>query len=306
MEKQDVKQVMFQNGAVWAISTYAWQGTDRLNAADLNKTEEDIPDIFRLGQKYLIPEETRIQLLGFRTKVQAFMKKVGVPFITRGHWFVPEKNFIPTKQGLEAINSAMGGKVEEILTDLPYIKAKMIEEYPVLAEANWPTPEQIRTRFKIKYVTFEITSVGLGKPTDPQEMVEARAEFRSNLDSAFDELKNNILSEAHAAIIDVCEDISKKILSAGDAITETTLKKPRAVIDEYMKVAELFDLDSIKVKVSELKDLVSNRSAKSLRMDWEVRKEFGESMKKMGETIGNLSGVSLDGRVKRTIDLGNE
>jgi hypothetical protein len=41
-------------------------------------------------------------------------------------------------------------------------------------------------------------------------------------------------------------------------------------------------------------------------MDWEVRKEFGESMKKMGETIGNLSGVSLDGRVKRTIDLGGE
>jgi len=296
----ETEKLLFENGTVWAVSTSGWRGADSLSADDLGKNASEIPDIFKLGSKYLIPDEVRISLNGASCKVAAFMSRIGKPFFLKGAWFVPDKHLLAAREGIETIRQEQHAVVEDMLSHYPDIKQEMIEKYPVLVNANWPTEDKIRDRFSIRYIVFEVSGAE-AKQADPAELIEAKRQFRAELRQAYEDYKNEILREAHDAIIEVCEEINRKIMQTGEKITEATLRKPRRIIDDYMTVASIFDLDEVKAEVAKLKNQLDNAVAKEIREDWSVQKEFAKSLKALGETIGDLSGYNREGRLKRQV-----
>ena len=298
----DVEKTLNKSGSVWIVSTSSWTGTDRLSAEDLDKDPNEIPDIFKLGSKYIIPNSVRLALQGAPQRVRGFMNTVGYQYLPeiKSAWFVPDKNLLVAKEGLEKILAARMEVVDSVVSEMPQIREQMIEEYPVLADVEWPSDEAIRAKFSIKWIVFEISGIS-GNQTDPDALIAAKQEFQADLKTQYDAYIVEILKEAHTAIIETCEDISNRILETGDAVTKATLNKPRKVIEKYMTVANLFDLDDIKVKVDELKDVMDSADAKEIKDQWNVAKEFGENLRKLGDDIGDLSGLSSDGRAKRRI-----
>jgi hypothetical protein len=139
------------------VSTSGWTGADRLQAHDLGKDAEEIPDIFKLGSKYLIPHEVRIRLNGASGKVAALISRIGKPFFLKGAWFVPNKYLLAAKEGLEKIKQEQQATVDDLIDHKAEIQQEMVEKYPVLANAEWPSEEKIRNRFNIRYIVFEVT-----------------------------------------------------------------------------------------------------------------------------------------------------
>ena len=302
----NTQELLYKNATLWAISTSTWTGSDRLMAEDLNKTVEEIPDIFKLGSKYLIPTETRKNLLVPRNQIAALMQRVGRPFldVMRGAWIVPNANLLLAKEGMTKIQERQDAIVEDLINNLEEIKSDMLNDYPVLEGAQWPTPHQIRRKFKIKYLVFQLQGAEVSE-TDPEDLINAKKQFQEELKESYEELRQEIMREAHGAIVETCGEIEKKILETGDKITEGTLKKPRKVIEDYENIAAIFDVDEIKAEVAKIKKVLDNAEARTLREDWDVAQGFANALKTLGESVGDLSGYNKWGRKKRVVKIGD-
>lgn len=298
----ETQELLFNNGTVWAMSTSAWTGTDALLAEDLGKSDDEIPDIFRLGRKYLLSRDWRIKMRGSRSKINGLFSRIGQPFFLRGAYFVPNKNLIMAQEGWKKIEEYQKSIVDDLIENLPQIKADRIEKYPVLETAVWPNEQQVRTRFALKRVVFEVTGTSI-KEGDVNDLIAAKSEFQKELKEEYENLKREILAEAHLAIVENCEEIAKKILETGDKVTKATLKKPRQIIDQYDNVASILDADEIRTEVDKLKTTVLLAEAKEIREDWAVAKNFAAAMRTIGENIGDLSGINREGRAKRKVEF---
>lgn len=298
-EKADTQKLFFDQGTVWVISIRGWAGKDRLRASDIGKEDTDILDIIELGRKKLIPDEVRIKLLKPRSQVTSLMNRLARPFFIRGAYYVANKNFIPIKEGLEAIRKNQAIIVQDLIDNMPEIMAEMIEKYPILADATWPTDQQIKDRFSLDWHVCEINGTS-AKDTDPEELLAAKMEFQTELKGAYESYKNEILRETQQAIIDACHDISEKI-HAGVNITESTLKKPRRIVEDYLNVAEIFDLDEVKTEVNKLQSELNNANALKIRSNWQEGKAFAETMRFMANNIGDMVGLSKSGQPKRVV-----
>ena len=299
--KNNIAETLYKNGSVWAVQTSTYNATDKLKAVDLDKDAEDILDIFSLGKKFLMPLEVRKNLGGIRSKVNNFLNGVGDSFMMlRGAYFIPAKNTLFAKEGLEKIKEAHIQIGRDFVKAFPQLKQDMIEKYPLLADAKWPSKEQILNKFSVRWVVFEVSQVGVTE-TDPADLIAAKKKFQTELNDQYEKMKNVALKEAHAAIIESCDSLAHKIFETGDKITAATIKKPKSVIEKYTHVAEWFDLDDIKQKVKELEAVIDNTNAKEVRDDWGSAKAFGDNLKKLADDIDDLSGYSKDGTVKRKI-----
>uniref|UniRef100_A0A6M3L812 DUF3150 domain-containing protein n=1 Tax=viral metagenome TaxID=1070528 RepID=A0A6M3L812_9ZZZZ len=298
----DTQELLYQNCTVWAVSTSNWTGSDRLKAEDLDKSSEDIPDIFKLGSKSLIPHDLRLKLNSPRQQVQALMNRIGRQFLPhlKGVYVVPNNNLQLAREGIQLIQERQQAIVEDLIANKEQVRYEMGDKYPQLYNAEWPSDEKIRNSFNVRKLVFTVTGVEMNE-ADPDDLIKAKQEFQEELKVAYDELKEEILREAHTAIIEVCEDITKKILETGEKVTETTLKKPKRIIEQYMNVAGLFDSADIQSKVNDLRSAIEHAEAKELREDWEVAQGFARTLRSLGDNIGDLSGINSEGQRKRVL-----
>lgn len=300
------ENILKRNGTIWIVSTSGWTGNDRLRANDLGLSEDQVPDdLFKLGNKHLISDEWRIKLTGTSSKLSAFMQRVGRPTpLGRGIYWIPDglngENLMLAVQGFERIETEQQAVVQGFLSVYEEEKASRIQQYPVLADAVWPTPSQILSKFRVRKIVLQgLEGVGV-KETDPTDLIAAKQVFNAELQSAYEEYVQGILQEIHEAIIDSCIELHEKVMEAGDKVTETTLKKPRAVLDKYLTIARWFDLDQVTQAVVDLKTTLAQK-AKPIRDDWSVRQEFAEAIRVQADQIGDLVGINSQGRTKRKV-----
>lgn len=297
---QSVEEVILENGTVWFISTSSWTGKDKLKAEDIGVTQEDVLDIIELGSKKLLPKEIRVRLSKPRSQVTSLMDRIGKHFLHfKGAWWVPDSRFLVAKEGIDKIIETQQGIVDDLIMNLPDIKQEMISEYPILESADWPSNDKIRRRFGINCAVCEVHGVSM-KPTDTEELASAKRAFKEELTMEYEQYKENILKEAQLAIIDACHEINQKI-TEGNKITEGSLKKPKRVIDDYLNIAEIFDIEDVRTEVAKIKSKFEDIQAEELRGDFSFATDFAESLKNMASNIGDLTGLSKDGQAKRVV-----
>ena len=295
----EVQKTVNEHFTVWSVSSSAWSGTDRLNAEDLGL--EEVEDIFKLGKKNLIPDDERVSLRRASQQVNALLASQGKSFLNlRGAYIIPDSKLISVNEGIERIIEKNQEILDNFLERYPMIKTEMIAEYPVLANANWPTEEKIRRKFRIHKNVFQVSGVNVNE-ADPLDLIAAKRHFQQELSQSYDEMVREILREAHQAIIDVCEDLTKRILETGDKVTETTLKKPKKIIEQYMNIAEVFDHREMLDEIHRLKTVVDQANAKEIREDYAMAQEFANAVREVGSNVGDLSGINAEGQRKRVL-----
>jgi len=300
MEK--IQKMFYDNGTVWSIRTSSWTGADKLEAKDIGKENEDIPEIFKLGYKYLVPHETRLALSIPRSKVQALMMRFAKPFFIRGCWFVPNKNLVIVQEGLKKIKSEQEATVQTLIDDLPTIKTEMQIQYPELDQTTWPSDSVIQSKFAIRWNVFEIKGSEVSV-TDDEVLAEAKRQFQTELSEEYEVLKQSLLEDAHTELIKGIADLSTKILEStqeGRRLSQASLNKAHKIIDSYESVAFIFDLDSIKAKVEELKNKLNSTNADFLRKSDGYKQDFVNAIAKIGEEIADISPIALG---KRVVDI---
>jgi len=291
-----------ENCTLWVIKTKGWAATGKLAPEDMGLREEDVSDIFRLGRKYLIPDEWRIRLNQPRGKVTYGLEKVikAKRYIVSSIWAVPNSKLEMTDQWIDKLIQEQKEVVEDFLISYDTIKGNMIEKYPSLENADYPSPESIRNEFKIEPIVFEIGTTRLNK-ADPEQLIKIKQKYAEKYETNVKELTNLYVEKAHQQIIDTCKDITNRIMDGGKRVTKTTLKKPMELVKEYEAIASMFDDSEIKEEVEKLRVIVSSTSASQIREKGPIAEGFAEAIATIGKNIGDLSGVSADGRVKRQL-----
>ncbi|MFH1491433.1 MAG: DUF3150 domain-containing protein [Pseudomonadota bacterium] len=299
-------QAFNEAGVVFMWSASGWTGRDRLTAHDLGKETEDIPDIFTLGNKKLLDKETEAMFNRSQGQIQSLMDSCfAKPFLNgRAMRFVTMTRLIQAQEGMNIIKQKQTEAVEAWLPGYDGYKAQRIEEYPELADARWPNAEQILKRFDVKWVVFRISNLEI-EELDPQELIDAKKQAQQNLASAYEDMADVILRDVQVAILQACQELHAKVIG-GERVTLSTLKKPRKVIEDYLNVADLFDLKDVKARVLELRDVIDSTDTAEVRANFRVAEEFAQALKSLGDNIGDLSGLSADGTVKRVVKIAKE
>ena len=295
----DVAAQIQGKSTIWITSVSSWSGKDKLTAADLGKSPDDILDIMQLGSKNQLPDDIRVGLQKASSQVTTLFTSIGKRFFIRGAWLVPNSHFMLAKNGVEKISGDQSVFVEDLVDNLPEIKAEMIAKYPILEDAKWPTDDQIRNRFSVKWHVCEIHGAEVTE-ADPEELAQAKRQFQQELNKTYEEYSEQILNETKVAILDAIHEIAEKI-ATGQKITESSMKKPRRVIEDYLNIAQIFSLEDVKAEVLRLKAELETTDAKDLRDNWDFAQDFAETIRNMAGTIGDLSGLSSDGTVKRVV-----
>ena len=299
--EQTAEEIFQGTFTIWAISTSSARFKARLTPEDLNLQESDIDRNVKLGQKNMISDKDRVYLNQATGQVHSFMKLVSRRFFGRGLYAVPEKKILACQEGLKRIREAQAERVEEFLTRYPQEQEKQKAEHPNLVNEEWPTPQEVRDFFSITWKVFQLSAVE-AKTTDPDELIQAKAQFQEDLKQGYEDLKNEILGQSYQEILTTIDGISAK-LDAGEKITETNFKRPKAVIDQYLSISSIFDLPEITEKVKEIKAIIEGTPAQQIRDRRAVAKFFGEKIKTLSADLETMTGYSKDGRLKRTLDL---
>lgn len=302
------RETFQKNFTVWTVSVSSWQGRDKLSANDLDKSPSEIPDIFKLGSKSLIPDDVRRRLISPRAKINALMQAANAhPFFVKSLWAVPDQNFLFVKNGIERIQQEQAAIVEDVVQELYYVqptlKDRMIEKYPQLADAKWPNEYEIKNEFSITPHCFQVAGLEFNQ-ADPEEVLQAKQESKERLEAGYRELEDLILQEAHMELVETCQKITEKVLDNVDKVTETTLKKPKRVIERYTMMAGVFDNQAIKDEVEKLRLVVESVDAKTIRDHDVVASQFAARIREIGESIGDLAGIGKSGMVKRVVKMG--
>lgn len=301
-EKSD-QEVLMENCTLWALNTSGWAGTDKLSAQDLGKDESDIPDIFTLGNKKLLPYGERIALNRPRTKLVNGFRKLGMPFPIRAIHVIPNDRVMLAKACLEERIAENKANLESFLGRYDEIREAQIKRYPILENAEWPDPDTIRKAFKIKYMVFEIANTKV-RITDPEELAQLKTEYADELKKSLSELKQIYIEQGRKVIIDNCKLIHDRIMNSTGKITIATLKKPQKLIEDYEAIAGLFDLDEVKEKINQLKAVLGNVTSKDIKASASIAENFARAIKKLGDDIESMpSDVDETGRVRRVVEL---
>lgn len=312
MEKEKTKtaeEIFTGNFSIWAISTRAAAFKARLSAEDLKLDPGEIDDNITLGVKNMIPDEDRIKLNAAPGMVQNFMRSVSRRFFGRGLYAVPESKILAAQYGLTKIQEEIKKRVEEFISRYPETKAAQIERHPNLKGEQWPTPNEIRRFYSLSWKVFSITALEI-KGSDPEELTEAKERFQAELKAGYDALKDEILGQSYMEILSAIETITAKIEESernpkAPKITETNFKRPKAVLDQYLSIAAVFDLPEIEAKIKAVKEAMTT-PAKDLREKPLVSKIFAEKMKDLSKDIEAMTGYSKTGRLKRELDLDDD
>jgi len=295
----DVVAQIHGNSTIWITSVSSWSGKDKLTAADLGKHPDDILEIMNLGNKSLLMDDVRVGLHKASSQLTTLFSSIGKRFFIRGAWLVPNSHFMLAKTGVEKIRGDQGVFVEDLIDNIEDIKSEMIERFPILVDAKWPTDNQIRNRFSVQWHVCEIHGAEISE-ADPEELAQAKFEFQQELTKTYEEYSEQILQETKVAILDAIHEISKKI-EDGQKITAATMKKPQRVIEDYLNIAQIFSLEDVQGEVLRLKSELESTDAADIRGNWDFAQEFAGTIKGMANSIGDLSGLSSDGTVKRVV-----
>lgn len=294
------EQKLYDNGTIWITSVSTWSGKDRLKAEDLDKEPGDILDIIELGRKSLLPGDVMIRMKRPHSQINSLMTAIGAKkFFISGAWWVDNTKMMQVKTGMEKIREDHYAVADDIADHLGDFKNEMIEKYPVLADAKWPTAAQVRARFGVKWHVCEIRGAEINE-TDPEDLIAAKRQFQEELGNTYQEYSEQIMEQAKDAMMEAIKEISDKIRE-GQKITETNMKKPRKVVDDYLNIAQIFDLHEVKAEIEKLKAHVDGANARDIRLNWSLAQNFASDIKEMAKTIGNISGFSSDGTVKRVV-----
>jgi hypothetical protein len=297
----DTQEIMEGKFTIWTISTSALRFKARLRAADIGLIDYEIDDNVSLGTKEMINQKDRVYLSQATGQIQNFMRFVSRRFFGRGLYLVPEAKILVTLEGLKKIKQAQMERVEEFLTRYDETMKEQIEKHPNLKTEPWPTPEDIRSFFSVTWKVFQLSGLE-PKNTDPEELASAKAEFQAELKKGYEELKQEILGQAYQEMLSAIDAITEKI-NKQEKVSETNLKKPKAVIEQYLNIAAVFDLPQVIEKVKQVKQTLDSSSAKDLRDRPLFSREFATTVKSLSKDLQTLTGYSKDGRLKRTLDL---
>jgi hypothetical protein len=276
------KRDLFAEGVLVDIDCGYWSGMKKLQAKDLGLNEDELPEVFSLGRKRLVPTEALSDIRHLEGRARDTVDAHSFKFPIGKAAFVPIRRFGDLAKILDDIKEQFDRaaarfcreyeeyqnavrKEYRTAADLAYEiytsrhggkapKEKFVTGFLAAIEAAYPTVSNIRARFHFSWSVFEISLPGRHS-AKRVEVAAARAES-----AKVAEIERQKGVEVQAAAAEYRRRVEEKI---GEFVGTVVVELRQRVIDTARRIADLArngnlrssSIDSLKEFVERFRDL---------------------------------------------------
>jgi len=311
---------LFKQGVLMQVNVRCWSMKVRLKEEDIPVREgEALPDLFVLGDKYLIPHEERRKIKKIEESARQALAKASFKYPIANAHFVPLQSAPKIQQKLEQYRVEYNQAVQQFLDNYHDIREQVLEKYPDqahLLEPCYPRREELRKKFNFRVAAFrtsapsefhewtdeELTGVAAkienldAKTTEElsaeraQKVEMLRQEYQDRL-ATVDEFVAGSVKLLRAKAQEVCSSISTKI-QEGKLVTETNLKTVRTLISDF-KELNFFDDGEVDKQLANLQKVVeSGHDFKDNEVAVESLKTALDSVAETANNVSDMDEVS--------------
>jgi len=239
--ENDQKQSIFVDGVLFDLDLGWWKGYIQLEAEDLDKDENDIPDVYKLGKKRILNHEAFAKFQLIEGRARQMVDRLSYQFMLSTVRFVPFTTLPEIVEQLSELRVAFNNFVEVFVFEYDDNKRAFMNRYSeklgLKAETlatKYPHTLEIRGRFFFTWKFFEMSM-----PTEIRAEVLDVTE-RERLQDAWDISQVKVQEELSKWVDTVGRAMRKEIglvcknmkdtLDKGNTIREGTLDRTRETI----------------------------------------------------------------------------
>ena len=282
-----------------------WPGQAKLKPQDLGLKEDEVPEIYYLGNKKLYPQEIRQQFGQLSNKARAFLNDHSYPFIMEYVRAIPKRNLAPVVERLEELKTEFLAKAQEFLAEYDAIREGWREKYQDIWEhlaPHYPPKDFLKRRFDFYWTVFEIKGAEVQAGTAP-EIIAAYEQARADLESRYQEMVEEAVIYLRKKVLETVQNLSGR-LKEGRLVRNDTLESVRRV-ESWFKDLNIFGDVQVEEALTQLRAAVNGTDYEALKDNEALKNQLAGLADQVATAAGKLDDVSvISGNYKRMIDLG--
>lgn len=292
-----------------------WRGKTKLSPQDLGLKPEEVPDIFSLGRKLVIPASSLRRFERISARVEYLLDQFSFPFPTGSARFVPYSVLPQVMEEVHKLRADFAQETEKFIERYDEYRQQMLEEYPQHKEAlerGAIAPDKLRKRFAFGYVIYEVVlPKGIrfkaieekeaiqGAVARQQAITEAQEEYRKQFEAQIDEFLESSVEKLRIAVGNTVLKVADK-LSAGEAVTAASLDSLRKTIDKFRTLNFVGD-NEVESRLKDLEALIPKSSTDLKNAD--VASNFARALESIQTTLLESDVSKVTGEYKRRVRL---
>jgi hypothetical protein len=286
------------------LAVRSWPGQVKLNAEDLGLAEADVPEIFRLGNKRLYPDEWRAAFNHIANQARHFLHDHSYPFVVDTVRAIPKRNLAWMVEKLENLKAEYLAKADEFMEHYWNIQTEWREKYPDIwprLAFHYPTPDRLRRRFDFYWAVFEIKGAQVQEGSAP-EVMEAYDRAKAELQARYEEMVDGAVMYLRKKVLEVVTNLSSR-LKEGRIVRNGTLDSVRRV-ESWFKDLNIFGDSDVEAALTQLRAALNGTDSEDLKGNGPLQQQLADLAEQVAAVAGKLDDVSaISGNYKRMIDL---
>jgi hypothetical protein len=286
------------------LAVKSWPGQVKLNPEDLGLDEADVPEIFRLGNKRLYPDEWRAAFNHVANQARHFLHDHSYPFVVDSVRAIPKRNLAWVMERLEGLKADYLAKADEFLDHYWNIQEEWREKYPDIwprLAFHYPSPDRLRRRFDFFWSVFEIKGAQVSESSAP-EVMEAFDRAKAELQARYEEMVDEAVMYLRKKVLEVVINLSSR-LKEGRIVRNDTLDSVRRV-EAWFKDLNIFGDVQVEETLGKLRSALNGTDSEDLKGNEALQQQLAGLADQVAAVAGKLDDVSeISGNYKRMIDL---
>ncbi|MDP2662055.1 MAG: DUF3150 domain-containing protein [Dehalococcoidia bacterium] len=310
---QDNASGLMLDGVMIVLHIPYWRGRHALTAQDLGVDPQDVPDIFSLGSKLVVPREALARFERIRAKADFLVSQFSFPFPTGSARFVPYTVWPEVMAELNGLRERFDKEVAQFVEKYDEYREAMADKYPEHAEAirrAYIPVNKMHAKFGFSYTLYNIqlpravryqaveASQALAESEARRRAMEqAEAQYRVQFDAQMDEFLSSSVGKLREAVGQSLANVATR-MEKGDMVTQNSLGAVRRAISRFRDLNFVQDIE-VEARLRELEALVPENSEKL--KDAEVQAKFQQAVTAAMSTLVESDISEVTGEYKRRL-----
>ena len=292
---------MFKDGVLVDLHIGFWRAHKSLDPIDLKMRREDIPDIFKLGTKLLMPQEELKKFNNLEHKARKRLEALSFPFFVGTTCrFVPLKSLQQVVEDLKKAKVEFEYLVSHMIDNYRDNREKMLIQYHDIRESLEPFYPTITALYNKYYFKWNVFEIGEITEACASELKEEYDNFKRKLSEEFNIFLESSVKELRSEVSSTCVKLLKRIEN-GEIIKDQTINSVRNVIDRFEKLNFVGDL-KVSQSLEMLKGMIATGSGKDFSESVEMKQRLGNLAKEVSVAANDLSDIdTITGEYLRKI-----
>jgi len=297
---------LFADGVLIDLDIRRWSGQKKLVPVDLDLKEEEVPDIFSLGRKYLVPKSVINYFAALEQRARRLLDQNSFAFPIGSTRYVPKNNVLELLQALDQMKEEFYREVDAFINDYDVLREKMKKDYPKYTNSllpYYPSPAEVRSKFSFNYVIYNISAPAELAEVSKEELLAQRQAFeryKQELDRQVDDFLREVVVQLRAEAAELCAKMADKI-SKGEVISAKTLKSFYDLTEKYKQMNFVGDT-KVEKMLSEFQKKYLTSYSKEASEDY--LEQFKGALQNIVKAASNTSDINrVTGGYKRRIKV---